>query len=447
MKHDYSRLALAGAIGILLDGCSNVSTETATQTNARPSACDADNGGIRLPSGFCASVFADQLGHARHVAVAPNGDVFVNTWSSNYNKRTNAPGGYIVALRDTNRDGHADLIQRFGTMHRDGRPGGGTGIAVHGGSLYVEVHGTIVRYPLPADALVPTAQPDTILLGMPTDGDHPAHAFAIASDGTMYVNSGSLSDACQETDRAPESPGRLPCPELTTRAGIWRYDANQTDQIASVDERFATGLRNSVALAVRDGKLYAATHGRDQLSDNWPALFSEAQNNEVPAETFARVDEGEDFGWPYCYFDSAKGEHVLAPEYGGDGTRIGDCGSKAMPDLTFPAHWAPNGMAFSANVGLPVRYRNGAFLTFHGSWQRKPLQAGFLVAFVPFKNGVPGRYEEFATGFHGPERVADVSQAIYRPVGIAVGPDGAIYVTDDQHGRVWRIQAIPSRTP
>ena len=118
--------------------------------------CDADNGGITLPAGFCASVFADQLGHARHIAVSPNGDVYVNTWSTNYNNRTNAPGGYIVALRDTDRDGHAETIQRFGTTHKDGWHGGGTGIAVHRGSLYVEVDSRIVRYALAADVLAPT---------------------------------------------------------------------------------------------------------------------------------------------------------------------------------------------------------------------------------------------------------------------------------------------------
>ena len=190
---------------------------------------------------------------------------------------------------------------------------------------------------------------------------------------------------------APGLPGFLPCPELTTRAGILRYHANQTNQIASPDEkRFATGLRNTMALAGRDSKLYAATHGRDELSDNWPTLFSDAQNNEVPAETFARVDEGEDFGWPYCYFDTAKGEHVFAPEYGGDGARIGDCGSKAMPDITFPAtgprtEWhSPATSDCRSAIGTARSSRST-------SWQCKPLQAGFLVVFVPFENGVPGR--------------------------------------------------------
>ena len=110
--------------------------------------CDQDNGGLTLPPGFCASVFADNLGRARHLTVAPNGDVYVNTWSSSYTQLKNAPGGYIVALRDTNRDGKAEMVQRFGPVHQDGKAGGGTGIAVHRDALYVEDIGKIVRYGL-----------------------------------------------------------------------------------------------------------------------------------------------------------------------------------------------------------------------------------------------------------------------------------------------------------
>src|SRR5262245_44685004 len=94
--------------------------------------CDPDNGGITLPPGFCATVFADRLGHLRQLAVAPNGDLYANSWSSPYSKLENAPGGFIVALRDADHDGHAEQIERFGTEYREGQPGGGSGIAVHG---------------------------------------------------------------------------------------------------------------------------------------------------------------------------------------------------------------------------------------------------------------------------------------------------------------------------
>jgi hypothetical protein len=144
-----------------------------------PVGCEPGNGGLTLPPGFCASVFADNLGRARHLTVAPNGDVFVNTWSSSYTDLKNAAGGYIVALRDTNRDGKADDITRFGSVHQDGKAGGGTGIAVHRNAIYVEDNGTIVRYALAAGALVPSAKPETVLSGLWTERGHIMHPFAI----------------------------------------------------------------------------------------------------------------------------------------------------------------------------------------------------------------------------------------------------------------------------
>ena len=141
--------------------------------------CDQDNGGLTLPAGFCASVFADNLGRARHLTVAPSGDLYVNTWSSSYTELKNAPGGYLVALRDTNRDGKADQIERFGPVHQDGKAGGGTGIAVHRDALYVEDNGTIVRYRLGSERLVPQGNAEVILSGLWTERGHIMHPFAI----------------------------------------------------------------------------------------------------------------------------------------------------------------------------------------------------------------------------------------------------------------------------
>lgn len=423
---------LAVSFGLPLDGRA-----------ASSSACDPDNGGLTLPAGFCASVFADNLGRARQLVVAPNGDVYVNTWSSRYTENKNAPGGYLVALRDTNADGKADQIERFGPVHQDGKPGGGTGIAVHAGALYVEDIGKIVRYRLEGGALVPAASPDVILTGLHTETGHIMHPFAITSGGTLYVNSGSLTNSCQEKDRTVESPGQKPCAELALQAGIWRYDAGKTGQAFSANERFATGTRNAVALAVNaaDGALYATLHGRDGLGPHWPKLYTTEQNNELPAEIFSRIDKGDDFGWPTCYYDGRQRKHVLAPEYGGDGGKAqGPCADKKQPAVTFPAHWAPNSMAFYAGSQFPAKYRGGAFVAFHGSHDRKPVQAGYLVAFVPFEGSKPvGRFEEFATGFTGAASVKAPTEAKHRPMGVAAGPDGALYVSDDVKGRVWKI--------
>src|SRR5438093_3869108 len=141
--------------------------------------CADDNGGITLPAGFCATVFADNIGHARHLVVAPNGVVYVNTWSGRYYGNDTPPaGGFLVALHDTNGDGRADVTLRFGDSVQTGS-GGGTGITLSRGALFAEVDDRIVRYALPATGIVPTEAPPVIVSGLPLTGGHPMHPFHI----------------------------------------------------------------------------------------------------------------------------------------------------------------------------------------------------------------------------------------------------------------------------
>ena len=402
-------------------------------------ACPADNGGITLPAGFCATVFADSVGHARHMAIAPNGVVYVNTWSGRYYGNAPPPrGGFLVALRDTTGDGVADVVARFGDSIRSGGIGG-TGIALYRGALFAEANERIVRYEL-GNAVTPSSAPTTIVSGLPLTGDHPAHPFAIDSAGTLFVNSGSATNACGVRDRALESPGHDPCTELRTRAGIWRYDANRTGQRFSAAERYATGIRNAVGITVGpNGRLYATQHGRDQLAESWPKLYTPAQGQNLPAEELLVIEEGGDYGWPYCYYDDTKRQLVLAPEYGGNGSEVGRCTPMRGPIATFPAHWAPNGVAFYTGDRFPERYRGGAFIAFHGSWNRAPgPQEGYNVAFVPVSGDrASGAYEVFADGFAGSQKTPD--RATHRPSGVAIGPDGALYLSDDKGGRIWRV--------
>ncbi|GAC1650242.1 MAG: sorbosone dehydrogenase family protein [Gemmatimonadaceae bacterium] len=445
-------LALIVAAGCAKVGDRNAGVDAASSASAgagrvtgsgSADGCPGDNGDLTLPAGFCATVFADSLGHARHVAVAPNGDVFVNTWSGRYYPKGSTPKtAFIVALRDTSRGGRANVIERFGGTPASGATGG-TGIAVYDGYVYAESGDRIVRFALASSGpLRPASMPETIVSGLPVTGDHPMHSFAIDSAGSLLVNVGSASNSCQTKNRTLNAPGQRPCAELERRGGVWRFAAKRAGQPFSPGDRFVTGLRNAVGMAINpaDSALYATQHGRDQLAENWPSLYKPEQGAELPAEELVRAQGGADFGWPYCYYDQNQQKLVLAPEYGGDGGKaVGQCAAKRPPLAAFPAHWAPDGLLFYSAGSFPAHYRGGAFIAFHGSWNRAPFpQAGYRVVFLPFAAGKPiGDFETFAEGFAG--AVMQPDQAAHRPVGLAEGPDGALYITDDVRGRVWRV--------
>lgn len=416
---------------------------TVTATNAVACASDSAATGIAVPAGFCATVFADTIGHARHIVLAPNGDVYVNTWSGAYYPKSPPPaGGFLVAMRDTNHDGHADIIQRFGDSPAT-KGTGGVGVALYKGAIYAEETGRILRFPMDS-TLAPNAKPDTVVVGLPMNGDHFQHAIAIDSSGALYMESGSASNACQIKERTEGSKGKDPCTETDTRGGVWRYDANAKMQTFSPRERFATGIRNAVGMTIGpDGALWTTQHGRDQLAENWPKLYTPEQGQNLPAEEFMRVSQGDNFGWPYCYYDATQKKLLLAPEYGGDGGKaVGRCESMKAPAAAFPAHWAPNGVVFYAASQFPAKYHGGVFIAFHGSWNRAPgPQGGYNVVFQPMSGGnASGDYEVFAHGFAG--ATAQPDRATYRPAGVAVGSDGSLYVTDDVKGRIWRITYV-----
>lgn len=380
-------------------------------------ACAPDNGGLSLAESFCAREFATGVDGVRHLAVAPSGDLYAA-----------ASGGLlrggIAAFRDRDGDGTVDERASFG-------PRGSNDVAVHDGYLYAALEGKVIRWRLTAGKLEPAGEPETIVSGLPTDGDHGAKTMAFPGGNVLLVKVGSASNSCQRSNRAEKSPGHDPCAELERRAGIWHFAADQADQAFVPGARWATGLRNAEALGVQPGSgaVWAAVHGRDQLGGNWG--FSDEVNANNPAEELVQVSEGDDIGWPYCYYSNDAKQKVLAPEYGGDGKTVGRCAKAKAPAIAFPGHWAPEALVFYPGDAFGTSYANGMFLTFHGSWNRAPLpQEGYRVVFAPFTGGKPaGTYQTFATR-KGKQ---------FRPVGLAVGKDGALFVGDDDADTIWRI--------
>ena len=403
---------------------------------------DPDHAGLVLPGGFEALAVADSTGRARHLTVSAGGDIYIKLSS------TDSAHGGIVALRDTSGDGRADMVQRFGGVEPQ-RTSYGTGMIIHHGYLYFSSALVLYRYRLAPGELIPDGDPEVVLTDDHEHGIHWHITKPVSFDdrGNMYVPFGSPSNACQDLSASPNGAsggvGLDPCPELELHGGIWRFPADRTGLTQRDGERIATGIRSVVAMNWNpaDKQLYLVMHGRDNLHSLFPAQFSPWQNAVLPSEELIRVAEGADYGWPYCYYDHLQQKKVLAPEYGGDGQLTTRCEDKELPLMGFPGHWAPNDLLFYQGDQFPARYKNGAFIAFHGSTNRSPYpQAGYFVCFVPFENGAPtGEWEVFADGFAGVDPIVNTRDAQYRPVGLAEGPDGSLYLTESNRGKVWRV--------
>lgn len=384
--------------------------------------------GLILPKGFHATVVAEGLGPIRHMALRGR-DIYVSTRHGQ-----NQPSVGIVALR---------LGPDHKPMQTDKIAGldQGTGIAVYKGYLYTATGTSVVRIPLD-DYLVPKSAPETIVEGL-TQTNHP---IAFDGKGGLYVgiDGGGGLNNCPDPNapKGAKPVGLKPCPLLETRGGIWRFDDSKPGQKLADGERFATGVRNSSALAWRSGdNLYTTWHGRDGTSKGWPELVSQADDDNIPDEMF-RVTKGTDMGWPYTYWDAKRKVRLSAPEYGGDGkTPVTDSKYAKPVAVFFPLRPATLDMTFYNGAQFPARYRGGAFLAMHGGSDPEPVAGGrngYNVMFVPFSGNRAGKPEAFAEGFAGPGP-KNIKTAPYRPVGVSVGPDGALYVAETVKGKIWRI--------
>lgn len=378
---------------------------------------------IKLPAGFSATILATEVGNARHITVSKNGDVYAKL-----SKLKDGKG--ICLLRDSNKDGVIDEKIMFGDYP-------GTGITIKNGYLYASSNTGVYRYKLnDKEELISQDQPEKVLDGLVDKGRDNAKPFVIDSKSNIYITVGSYNDACREKGTGK---GISPCSILDSAAGIWRFNADKLNQTFADGTRYATGLKNAVGTAwnSKTNTLFATVHGRGQFHDFYPQYYTPKQSSELPAETLYELHEGDDAGWPYIYYDQFQKKKMLAPEYGGDGKKT--AGEKALnPVVAFPAHLGPNDLLFYTGKMFPAKYRNGAFIAFHG--QSPELHKGYLVAFVPFLNNKPsGKWEIFADNFAGTDLVKPTGPVQHRPCGLAQGPDGALYVTDDLGGTIYRI--------
>jgi glucose/arabinose dehydrogenase len=318
---------------------------------------------------------------------------------------------------------------------------------IHNGYLYFSSELVVYRQRL-TSTLIPQGKPEVILTDHHPIQWHNAKSLAFDGDGGMYVTFSAPTNNCEDWNSIDYSnknfagvKGYYPCTQLGDQAGIWKFDEDKLNQTQYDGQRFATGLRSIVGISWNedDNSLYAVQHGRDYLYNHAPQHYSEWQGATLPAEEFMNIHEGEDYGWPYSYYDPVKHKRMTAPEYGGDG--IKESKTFANPVMGLPAHWAPNDLLFYKGHQFPLRYRKGAFIAFHGSTNRTPYpQAGYVVAFIPFENGKPlDKWEVFADGFAGVDTIINMPDAKYRPMGLSEGPDGSLYISESKKGKIWRV--------
>ncbi|MDQ6907410.1 MAG: PQQ-dependent sugar dehydrogenase [Chloroflexota bacterium] len=350
-----------------------------------PQAHTLPDGTIMLPAGFNIDVYAQNVGQARFMAVRPSdGMLFVAD-----------QGGRILILPDANHDGKADNTVVFASNLR--QP---SSIAFYQDWVYVGETDKVSRFRAPNNAMQPQGDKEVIIPNLPTGG-HATRTVAFGPDGRLYLAIGSSCNVCNEKD--------------DRRAAIGIYDPDGKN-----GRLFATGLRNAVGFTWQSGtnQMWATVNGRDSIGDD------------LPPDDLRRINDGTSYGWPYCY----NGPNPN-PEY----KDAAKCANVPPDDVPLQAHSAALGLTFGDAFAAPQPYKDSIYIAFHGSWNRS-VKTGYKVVRVPIVNGQPGKPEDFAWGWL-PGSADDPGQVWGRPVGVTVGSDGALYITDDSKGRVYRITA------
>ena len=380
--------------------------------------------GLVLPSGFVASIIADTLGPLRHLAISKEGGIYVKLNSLK-------KGVGILYLTDDNKDGVIDHKVGFGNYP-------GTGIIIKNNFLYASSNSAVYRYALNEKGqILDTAHPQIVVKGLMDKKRDNSKSLAIDDKDNLYVSIGSYSEVCREEGSGRGIPG---CPLLDSVGGIWQFKTNLLEQSYPNSVHYARGLKNVVGMNwnTTTNSLFVTMHGRGAFDDKFPQYYTAQQSDELPAETLFELHSGDDAGWPFIYYDPTLRKNMLAPEYGGNGKKSVK-GKYISPTVAFPAHLGPNDLLFYTGTQFPEKYKGGAFIVFHN--KSKKFKIGYMVAFVPYKNGKPsGDWEIFADNFAGVDLKDQKESIEHRPMGIAQGPDGSLYVTDDLKGTIYQIK-------
>lgn len=375
-------VALAGVTVVVLILLLVLYRAIRSRADFRPLLGSGDQAALNLPPGFEANVFAEGLAGPRFIAFGPDGTLYV---AERGNDR-------IVALPDADGDGTADSVRIFAQDLNQPHS-----LVYHQEAWYVGLPDGIVRL-VDADGDGQLDQAPEQVASLPDSGSHRTRTVEFLPDGRLVVSVGSTCNVCLEEDER--------------RATVLVYDGPS----GTGEAIFARGLRNAVGLAVHPetGELWATNNGRDLMGD------------ELPPDTIQLIEEGADYGWPRCH-----GGTVVDPEFGGPGA----CDGVAPALVELQAHSAPLGLVFYTGELFPAEYQGDLFIAYHGSWNRS-VPTGYKVVRLPLKEGLAdGPVEDFATGWLNETS----GQASGRPVGLAVGSDGDLYVSDDKAGIIYRI--------
>jgi glucose/arabinose dehydrogenase len=367
-------------------------TTTAAQVNGyifRPALVPASEENVRqlkVPAGFTVSKFAENLGKPRILTVSTTGHVYASDREK----------GIVMLLKDTNSDGVSDSKQTVATIKN------AHGLTIYDGKMYIAAVREIYTAIINNDGSL--GQPAMITDKLPDAGQHPNRTLAVGPDGKLYITVGSTCNACPEPN--------------PMNATIVRSNLDGSGMTI-----FAKGLRNTIGFGwhPQTGELWGLDHGIDWLGDD-------DQKEEVN-----QVKENANYGWPYIY---GEGKYNPADRPPGDTTYQQYLALTTLPTLTYQAHAAPMQLIFYNGNKFPAEYRNDAFVTFRGSWNRSQ-PVGYKVARLHFENGKPVRFDDFLTGF----LVNNNKAHFARPVGLAVYTDGSLLVSDDTNGVIYRISA------